>query len=139
MAKDFEYLEHTADIGIIAYGQDIRQVFANAGRGLFSIIVNLDDIEPVELVHIEATAPDREALLVSWLNELIYLVDARDLLFKDFNIDNLTDTEIKAVGYGEKIDTSKHHLKIQVKAATYYQLKIEEKEGGFRAQVIFDI
>ena len=139
MTKDFEYLEHTADIGVIAYGDDLRQLFRNAARGLFSIIVELNDIESKERIEIEVTAPDREALLVNWLNELIYIVDAKGLLLKDFDIAELTETRIKAKGYGEKIDIEKHHLKTQVKAATYHQLKIEQKSDGWRAQVIFDI
>ena len=68
MEKDFEIVGHTADIGITAYGADIRQAFANAARALFSLITELDDVEEILHRDIELTAPDKESLLVKWLN-----------------------------------------------------------------------
>ena len=88
---------------------------------------------------IRVTAPDREALLVNWLNELIYLFEAKGILFHRFEITDITDTELKATAYGEKINLAKHELKTQVKAATYHQLKIERNEAGWKALVIFDV
>ena len=139
MKKDFEFIDHTADIGILAYGADMKQVFANAARGLFSIITNLDSVAVKESRNIQVTAPDPEALLVQWLNELIYLFEAREILFNRFEITSITDTELSAKAFGEKINLAKHELKTQVKAATYHMLKIEQYEVGFRAQVIFDV
>jgi SHS2 domain-containing protein len=137
--KDFEFIDHTADIGITAYGADMKQVFANAARGLFSIITNLDNVASTKKLDIQVTAPDREALLLQWLNELIYLFEVKETLFNRFDITTITDTEIKAIGYGEKINLTKHEFKTQVKAATYHMLKIEQNEDGYRAQVIFDV
>ena len=139
MKKDFEFIDHTADIGILAYGAHMKQVFANAARGLFSLITELDSITVTEKRDTTVTAPDREALLVNWLNELIYLFEAKELLFNRFDINTITDTQLKAAGYGEKINLAKHELKTQVKAATYHMLKIEQNEDGYRAQVIFDV
>jgi SHS2 domain-containing protein len=137
--KDFEAIEHTADIGIAAYGTDLKQVFANAALGLFSLITELDTVSEKNIYHIQVKAPDRDALLVNWLNELIYRFEAKEMLFHRFTISTLTDTELKATGYGEKIDLAKHELKIQVKAATYHMLKIEQNKDEWRAQVIFDV
>ncbi len=78
MEKEFEILEHTADVGIVAYGSDMKQAFANAAKGLFSIITELDDVEETGHRDIALTAPDRESLLVAWLNELIYLFDTEN-------------------------------------------------------------
>jgi SHS2 domain-containing protein len=139
VSKDFEILEHTADIGIISYGTDIRQVFSSAARGLFSLIVELDEIAVKEYRDIEVSATDREALLVNWLNELIYLSDTSEMLFNYFEIIDLSETQLKTKAYGEKIDINRHHLKREVKAATYHMLKIEPITGGWQAQVIFDI
>ncbi len=137
--KDFEVLSHTADIGIIAYGDDLPEVFINAARGLMSIIVNFEEIEARRARNIEISAIDREALLINWLNELVYIIDAEQMLFKDFEVSSLTETSLKGKARGEKIDIGKHHVKIQVKAATYHQLKVEETAEGWRAQVIFDV
>ena len=86
MEKEFEILEHTADIGIIAYGKDIREAFAGAAKGMFSLITEPEDIKEVESRDIELAATDRENLRVEWLNELIYLFDTENLLFKRFQI-----------------------------------------------------
>ena len=136
--KDFEILDHTADVGIIAYGADMKQAFANAGRALFSLITELDDVEEVLHRDAELTATDEESLLVEWLNELIYQFDTEGIIFKRFDISQLDNTRLKARGYGEKVDKSKHRLKVEVKAATYHMLKVE-KNDGCQVQVLFDI
>jgi len=136
--KDFEFIDHTADVGIIAYGADMSQAFANAARALFSLITELDDVEEVIHRDIELTATDEESLLVEWLNELIYQFDTEGILFKRFDIIQLNNTQLKARGYGEKVDRSKHKLKIEVKAATYHMLKVD-KGDGCKVQVLFDI
>lgn len=135
---DFQIIEHTADVGIVAYGKDLRQAFVNAARGLYSIM--LDDREIGEEVHrrIEVEGHDREALLVQWLNELIYTFDVENLVFKSFHILEMTDTGLKVDCFGQKLDPEVHEVRLGVKAATYHMLKVEEG-NGFRAQVLFDI
>jgi len=138
MKKDFEIVNHTADVGIIAYGDDISQAFANAARALFSLITELDDVEEILHRDIELVAPDEESLLVEWLNELICLFDTENIVFKRFDVTKLNNTQLKARSYGEKVDNSKHRLKTGVKAATYHMLKVA-KGDGCRVQVLFDI
>jgi len=138
VGKEFEIINHTADVGIIAYGADMSQAFANAARALFSLITELDDVAEVIHRDIELTATDEESLLVEWLNELVYQFDTEGILFKRFDIIQLNNTRLKARGYGEKVDRSKHKLKIGVKAATYHMLKVD-KGDGCRVQVLFDI
>jgi SHS2 domain-containing protein len=136
--KDFEILNHTADVGIIAYGADMKQAFANMARGLFSLITDLDDVEEVIHRDTELTATDEESLLVEWLNELIYQFDTEGIVFKRFDIIQLDSTRLRARGYGEKVDKSRHKIKMGVKAATYHMLKVERGNGG-KVQVLFDI
>ena len=138
MVKDFEIIDHTADVGIIAYGTDMSQAFANAAKGLFSLITELDDVDEVVYRDTELTATDEESLLVEWLNELIFLFDVENIIFKRFDITQLNSTQLKARSYGEKVDTSKHKLKMGVKAATYHMLKISQGDGC-KVQVLFDI
>ena len=138
MEKDFEIIDHTADVGIIAYGTDIRQAFANAAKAMFSLITELDEVEEVIYRDIELTAPDQESLIVEWLNELIYLFDTENIIFERFDITQLNSTQLKARSYGEKVNSSKHKLKTGIKAATYHMLRIN-KGDGCRIQVLFDI
>ncbi len=138
MTRDFEIIEHTADVGIKAYGANMKEAFANAAGGLFSLITELDDVEEVEYRDVEVTAPDQESLLVEWLNELIYLFDVENIIFRRFDITRLNATQLKARSYGQKVDSSRHKLKTGVKAATYHMLKID-RGNGCKVQVLFDI
>ena len=138
MAPGFEVLEHTADTGIIAYGADLKQAFANAAIGLFSLIVDLGSVRETLELQVEVNAPDTESLLVEWLNELIYIFDVDNLLFKRFEIIELEAGRLRARAYGEKVETERHEIKLGVKAATYHMLRIE-KNNGYKLQVIFDI
>ncbi len=136
--KTFEIMEHTADIGIIAYGSDIKEAFSHAAEGMFSIIVDLGSIREKSVRPVEVTGSDIEMLLASWLNELIYIFDTEHLLFKHFEINWMTDKHLIAQCFGEKVNRHRHELKISVKAATYHKLQVK-KNDGYRVQVIFDI
>jgi len=137
--KGFEVIDHTADVGIIAYGTEIKQVFGNAALALFSLITELENIGEELKYDLEVASEDRESLLVEWLNELIYLFDAEHVLLKKFDIQSLSNTRLKATCYGEKFDPSRHKIKTGVKAATYHMLRIDKDNKGYKAQIIFDI
>jgi len=136
--KDFELLEHTADIGIIAYGKDLKHLFRNAARGLFSLIIDLEDINSSASKEVKMTSSNREGLLFEWLNELIYLFDRYNMVFNRFVFISLNDTGLQAKIYGEKVNPARHRIKRGIKAATYHNLKIEN-DNVFKAQVIFDV
>jgi SHS2 domain-containing protein len=136
--KDFELIDHTADVGVVAYGADLGQAFSNAARALFSLVTELGDVAEVIYRDIELAAADEEDLLVAWLNELIYLFDTENILFKRFEV-TVLDNRLKARVYGEKVDSSRHRLKTGVKAATYHMLGVSKDDSGCSVRVIFDI
>ncbi len=135
--KRFQLIEHTADVGLIAYGQTLAEAFANAAYGLFSIIAELKTVKEIESRQLELSEDDPEALLFEWLNRLIYFFDVEMLLFKRFDIRDFNGRGLKATCYGEKYDSSRHQLKTGVKSATYHMLKVDGKQN--QVQVIFDI
>ncbi len=135
--KRFQFIEHTADIGLIAYGGTLAEAFANAAYGMFSIITEPETVEEVESRKLLINEDDLEALLFEWLNSLIYFFDVEMLLFKRFDISYFGANKLKAVCYGEKYDPSRHRLKTGVKAATYHMLKVDREKNEVR--VIFDI
>lgn len=139
MDKAFEVIDHTADTGIIAYGADVKELFSNAALALFSLITEPQSVEEKLHLDLEVGSEDRDSLLVEWLNELIYLFDVKHILCSRFNIESLTDNELKATCYGEDFDPMRHKIKIGVKAATYHMLKLEKTGDGYKAQIIFDI
>mgnify|MGYP001582001582 FL=1 len=137
MARRFRLIEHTADIGLAAYGKTLPEAFANAAYGMFSIIADLRKVREVETRIVEVKEDDAESLLFEWLNSLLYFFDAEMLLLKRFDIIEFDGRKLRAACYGEKYDPSRHEIKIGVKSATYHMLKVDK--GKNRVQVIFDI
>ncbi|MFC1990660.1 archease [Chloroflexota bacterium] len=135
--KRFQLIEHTADTGLIAYGGTLAEAFANAAYGMFSIIAELKPVREKESRRLEISEDDPEGLLFEWLNSLLYFFDVEMLLFKRFDIIKLGGSHLEAICYGEKYDSSRHHLKTGVKSATYHMLKVDEENN--QVQVIFDI
>ena len=135
--KKFELIEHTSDIGIEAHGSTLAEAFVNAARGMFSIIVETDNVKEVESRRVEVSADDIEGLLFEWLNSLLYYFDVENLLFSGFDIPEFGDTRLAAECRGEKYDPARHRLKTGVKSATYHMLEVDRKQN--RVRVIFDI
>jgi SHS2 domain-containing protein len=139
MKKAFELTDHTADVGIVAYGADIKELFSNAALALFSLITEPGSIEERSHVNLKVRSDEKDSLLVDWLNELLYLFDTTHILFNRFDIRRLTHNELKATCHGETFDPMKHKIKTGVKAATYHILKLDKNNDGYKAQVILDI
>jgi SHS2 domain-containing protein len=139
MKKAFEIIDHTADVGIIAYGADVEELFSNAALALFSLIIEPGSVEEKLHLNLEVSSEDRDSLLVEWLNELIYIFDVEHILFNRFDIESLTHNQLKAACYGEGFDPMKHKIKMGVKAATYHMLSLDKNGGRYKAQIIFDI
>jgi SHS2 domain-containing protein len=138
MRDGFEIIDHTADIAIAAYGVDMKKAFSNAAIGMFSIITDIDKVNETVMRDVEVTADEMKVLLVSWLNELLFICEVERILFKRFDISELNETRMLAKCYGEKINLKRHKIKAEIKAATYHMIKIEEG-NGIRVQVLFDI
>lgn len=135
--KRFELIEHTADTGLKAYGKDLKDAYANAAYGMFSIIAELDNVKETESCRIEVNEDDYESLLFEWLNDLLYYFDVENLLFKRFEIIELTDSHLMSECYGEKYDPSRHRIKTGIKSATYHMLTVDKEKN--EVHVIFDV
>lgn len=140
--KEFEILEHTADIGIMAYGKTKREVFTNTAKGMFEIIAGeTKNLKKNFYDKIKLEADNPEGLLFAWLNELLYISETRLVILNKFQIKKLSDFQIEGEVEGIKIDPLFVKIKKEIKAVTYHRLEIkEDKESGlWRAQIIFDI
>ena len=132
----FEELDHTADVGIRAYGASLEELFANAAAGMFSLITDLERVRPKGEVEVRVKGGDLGELIVNWLQELLFLHETQRLLLCEFAV-TLDGLSLSARARGEKIDKRHHELKLAVKAVTYHNLKIDPAKGV--AEVIFDI
>jgi SHS2 domain-containing protein len=139
MNKEFKILDHPADLGIEARGPTLAEAFSTAAVGLMSVILDLSTVSPKEEKEIIVTAGDVEQLLVKWLSEILYLYDGRRFVCKEFAIHRLEPTGLRAVVRGEEFSEAKHRTKLDVKAITYHQLLVEEKNDGGLIRVYVDI
>lgn len=138
MGAGYETFEHEADMGIRGLGRTLEEAFENGARAMFSIMLDLEGVEPREKVDICCSAPDKETLFVEWLNEILAQASLREMVFSDFKVDSLRGDSLKGYALGEKLDRRKHRLNVEVKAATYSMLKVY-KNREYVAQCIVDV
>jgi SHS2 domain-containing protein len=139
LRKRFKFLDHTADIGMIVYGKDLKTLFENAGEAFFHLITDLKRVRQKEEREIELKGESLERLMVDWLNELLYLHDVEYLLFKKFEVEAIGEEGLKAKVKGEAFQEGIHVIKTGVKAVTHHQIQVKREDGGWRAQVIVDL
>ena len=131
----FEEVEHTADLALKVHGHNLKEVFINAACGLFSLMADLENLAPSVSREVHLEAPDRESLLVDWLNELLYLHEVEEETYTRFEIETLSSTALSATVWATKVKASK----LTVKAATFHDLEIRETEDGYMTTVVFDV
>lgn len=142
--KKFEIINHTADIGIRVFGKTLEDLFVNAAFAMSELIVKNPPTPPFVKggkggFVVKITAVDKEQLLVKWLSEILYLIDAKNLMPVGFKISEVSDTYLAAAVAVEPFDPAKHKIKRQIKAVTYHGLAIKKAGGQFEVSVIFDI
>lgn len=134
MAK-YKVIDHPSDIGIEAFGKDKQELFINSAFGMMDMAFELSGVKKDIPFDIKVAADDTEALLISWLSELLYLSDSKRVALSDFKINKMSDTALEAKVYGGKIGKVKRFIK----AATFSQLEIKKEKGGWKARIIFDV
>ncbi len=140
--RRYEYIEHTGDIGIRAYGNSIEELFINAAQGLFEAIADLSTIDATTQIDIEVSAESLEELMVAWLDELNFRHEVEELFLRRVEITEISDNPYRAtaVAYGEPVDFAKHVVYTEIKSVTYHQLFVEKApDNQWVAQVIFDL
>ncbi len=134
----YEILEHPGDIKIRIFGKDDKELFANAALGMTSYIygqkITEDRQGPVFFETAEIRSPDKEALLVDWLSEILYRSETNKRAYTDYEILDIKETDLKA-----KIGSIEAKAIEDIKAVTYSGLKIEKEKDHWEAEVVFDI
>ena len=137
--KRYEQFPHTADIGIRAYGSSLKELFENAAFAMFDIIADLEGLKSETVETFDIKAPDQEQLLVAWLDELLYNFYTKQLIFFNFDIEELTEDSLKAKVLGRPIGANRNRLRTEIKAATYSDLKIKKTDKAYEVEIIFDV
>jgi SHS2 domain-containing protein len=137
--KRFEILNHTADIGIVVHGENLKALFENAGEAFFHLITDLGRVRCRIEKRIDIRGESLDRLMVDWLSELLYLHDVENLLFKGFKVKSVGEDGLKATVKGEPFQEGVHVIKTEVKAVTYHQIEVRQENRGWRARVILDL
>ena len=139
MEKRYEQFSHTADIGVRVFGETLKELFENAAFAMFDILADLDGLKGEITQDFELTAPNHEELLISWLDELLYNFYAKNIIFYKFEVTELSEDVIRAKASGRSVSENRNRLKTEIKAATYYNLKIIKKDDYYEVDIIFDV
>lgn len=137
--RAYEVFEHTADIGIHAFGRTLPELFIHAAQGMESLMVAPEQVRESVSREIAVEGHDLVSLLIAWLNELIFLFDTEYLLFRTFEINAFTEPSLRGRASGEPYDAQRHELSSAIKAVTWHEAAVEPTGDGYKARIIFDI
>lgn len=138
-SSGWEHFFHMADIGVRGRGQTLQEAFEQTALALTAVITEPERIKPQQAIDISCSAPDHEFLLVDWLNAIIFEMATRKMLFSRYEV-SLQDHQLTARAWGENIDIARHQPTVEIKGATYTELKVtEEADGNWLAQCVVDV
>lgn len=134
----WEHFPHGADIGVRGAGPSLERAFEQAALALTAVITDITAIRETDAISVECSAPDPELLLVDWLNAIVYEMATQGMLFGRFEVSIEGDT-LRGTLVGEPVDTTRHERAVEVKGATYTELKVERQNGIWVAQCVVDV
>lgn len=143
MKRRFEFLEHTADAYIAAYGDSLEEAFENAALATFEVMTDIEKVEPKVEDTVEVEAHDEYALLYNWLEEFINKFEMTGRLYSRFKISSIEETpqglKLRAKAWGEPYDPERHPSKVGIKSITYHRMEIVKKPKAVTVRFILDI
>ena len=138
VARTYETFEHEADIGVRGFGSSLEAAFENAARAMYSVMVKIETVKPLERRVVTASATDRELLFVEWLNSLLSLSDIERMVFSTFEV-AIEGDRLFGSAWGEKLDRERHEPNVEVKGATYHMLSVKKETDRYVAQCVVDV
>jgi len=135
----WEHYAHGADIGVRGIGPTVEEAFEQAAVALAGVITDPSLVELKEEVIIQCQAPDKEVLLVDWLNALVYEMAVRRLILARFHV-SIEGNQLDGRAWGEEANVARHEPAVEVKGATYTDLFVGQTSGGaWVAQCVVDV
>lgn len=143
----FDFLEHTADIYIVAYGENILELFENAGLAMFESMTDTSGIDKKQVREIISEGFDLESLLYRWLEDLLTIYYSETIMCSEVSVESLNierrgddiQYNIKGKCIGDFFDPDKHVSKVEIKAVTYHLMRIIKDEEKWKAYFVLDI
>ena len=139
MAPSYRYLQHTSEVSLRAYGANLAEAMAGAAQALFAVMVDLRGLRQRRWMEVTVESSGVEDLLVEWLNELLFRWETTGVLLRRFEVEEVSETRVRARCGGEPYDPQRHRLKLEVKAATYHQVRVLQGKEGCTVYVVLDV
>ena len=141
--RGYQFLEHTADAYVAAYGKDLTKAFENAAVAMFDVMTEVEKVNPLTEEHVETRGNDEQELLYNWLEALLVKSEVNGMLYTKFKVSELNHDSagfrLKAKIWGEKFDAERHLQKVGIKAVTYHRMEIVKTPGKVTLKFILDI
>jgi SHS2 domain-containing protein len=134
-----EYFEVEADVGVRAWGPRAEDAFAHAALGTFALLVDPSDVAPRERREVRAQAESDEALLVTWINECLYVHEIEGFVVHHIEVDTLAAGVVHGVLTGEEFDPTRHRPGTVVKAATFHAVRVDRSAGRVEVSLVLDV
>jgi SHS2 domain-containing protein len=135
--RSYEYIDHTADLGIRVYGKTIKDLFNNIAKAIFETQIE-GEIELIKEMNIELTSESQEDLFIDWCRELLYNFSVHGFIPKTYEL-SMKNTTLTARLVGDTFDAQRHTVQLEIKNVTYHDFRIEKKGEYYHASVIFDV
>lgn len=137
--KNHRIVARQSELAVRVVGTSQINLFVNAAFALFDVLTDTEKIDAKERMQLEVDGSDRDDLLVNWLRELLYLYQGSAYLLKEFTIQEMKDTTMKAAVSGEKLDPDRHEIKQEIAAVAYDQSHMQKTGDLWIAQVILEV
>jgi SHS2 domain-containing protein len=135
----YDYFETEADVGVHAWGPSAAEAFGQAALGVLALAVEPAEVEPRERREVRAQGTTREALLVNWINECLYVHEIEGFVARRVEVDVCEPSVVHGVLHGEEIDRTRHNLGTVVKAATLHRVEVTDDDGHWDVRVVVDV
>jgi len=144
MENKWELFSHEADMGIRGKGFSFEKAFEEAGLALTGVLTDPMQIKPEIKIQLSCFAPKMDTLFYDWINELVYEMASQHLIFGQYQVKITQEVSgtlhLEGTAWGEKINLQKHKLAVEVKGATFTELKAEKlPTGNYVVQCVVDV
>ena len=143
--KPYEVIDHTADLCVRVYGENLEALFLNAAKVMFELILEEKEETPprknpeYKKIVLNKSGENLDEIFIFWLTELLYLFSVESFIFGRADIQRLSSEGIQAEVEGKTFNPEFYWIKTEIKAVTYHELELKQISTGYQAQIIFDV
>ena len=133
------FLDHTADLGIMVTGLDLRDLFEKAAHSMMQIMIEGRPAGKPSSFQLSVSGEDYADLMVRWLGEILYLFQGEGKIVTCIEIRSITQSQINSILQTVPFNLKQHEILAEIKAVTYHRIEVVCENGRWKATIIFDL